>query len=221
MSSIQAHTRRNSSASPYSIATKHNHHRIHNQRLFNEELHKDIPLHHVHQQFSRRKSMSGPTLSRDNIVRRISEGESVRAGDSFTCEACGKEYKHVSSLAKHLWEHTPQWDMTKKLLMTKHQQVQMLEAASILYGMNEAEESHVTSVKRSNRLPTSPRRRREATDDTGEMKMRSISFLGHPPSAVEISRLFPGHVGGYIDVPSRSSCVVEEDELEEEEEPIT
>lgn len=34
------------------------------------------------------------------------------------------------------WEHTPEWSYTSKLLISKHQQVQLLEAASILVSMN-------------------------------------------------------------------------------------
>lgn len=34
------------------------------------------------------------------------------------------------------WEHTPQWQYTSKLLISKHQQVQLLEAASVLISMN-------------------------------------------------------------------------------------
>lgn len=34
------------------------------------------------------------------------------------------------------WEHTPEWAITSKLLISKHQQVQLLEAASVLVGMN-------------------------------------------------------------------------------------
>lgn len=82
-------------------------------------------------------SSSVPTLSREFVVRRISEGETGRLKEELKCEACGKGYKHVSSLAKHLWEHTPEWNVTKKLLISKHQQVQLLEAASILVGMND------------------------------------------------------------------------------------
>ncbi|KAK5173845.1 uncharacterized protein LTR77_002526 [Saxophila tyrrhenica] len=33
------------------------------------------------------------------------------------------------------WEHTPQWQQTSKFLISKHQQVQMLEAASVLVAM--------------------------------------------------------------------------------------
>jgi len=35
------------------------------------------------------------------------------------------------------WEHTPQWSVTSKLLISKHQQVQLLEAASVLVTMNQ------------------------------------------------------------------------------------
>ena len=33
------------------------------------------------------------------------------------------------------WEHTPEWSYTSKLLISKHQQVQLLEAASVLVAM--------------------------------------------------------------------------------------
>jgi hypothetical protein len=35
------------------------------------------------------------------------------------------------------WEHTPEWQLTSKLLISKHQQVQLLEAASVLVAMNQ------------------------------------------------------------------------------------
>ena len=34
------------------------------------------------------------------------------------------------------WEHTPEWSYTSKLLISKHQQVQLLEAAQVLVTMN-------------------------------------------------------------------------------------
>lgn len=83
-----------------------------------------------------------PQLSRKFVARRISEGETGRLKEELKCQACGKGYKHVSSLAKHLWEHTPEWNVTSKLLISKHQQVQLLEAASILASMNEDDEEH-------------------------------------------------------------------------------
>ncbi|RMZ69925.1 C2H2 finger domain [Pyrenophora seminiperda CCB06] len=75
--------------------------------------------------------------------RRASEGSrlskadaSKRSGSDLRCEKCGKGYKHSSCLTKHLWEHTPEWQYTSKLLISKHQQVQLLEAASVLVAMN-------------------------------------------------------------------------------------
>lgn len=75
--------------------------------------------------------------------RRASEGASLakfdgkRTSGELKCEKCGKFYKHRSCLAKHLWEHTPEWSYTSKLLISKHQQVQLLEAASVLVTMNQ------------------------------------------------------------------------------------
>ncbi|SAM02853.1 hypothetical protein [Absidia glauca] len=55
---------------------------------------------------------------------------------SYRCDDCGKVYKHPSCLTKHRWEHSEEWELTSKLPLTKHQQVQMLEAAAILVGMD-------------------------------------------------------------------------------------
>lgn len=81
-------------------------------------------------------------------IRRASEGSRLSKGDSkrtsgseLRCEKCGKGYKHSSCLTKHLWEHTPEWQYTSKLLISKHQQVQLLEAASVLVAMNQEGES--------------------------------------------------------------------------------
>ena len=41
-----------------------------------------------------------------------------------------------ANLAFFRWEHTPEWAFTSKLLISKHQQVQLLEAASVLVAMN-------------------------------------------------------------------------------------
>ncbi|KAG0745400.1 hypothetical protein G6F57_001911 [Rhizopus arrhizus] len=54
----------------------------------------------------------------------------------YRCNDCGKSYKHPNCLQKHRWEHSEEWELTKKLPLTKHQQVQMLEAAAILIGMD-------------------------------------------------------------------------------------
>ncbi|EWC48330.1 hypothetical protein DRE_02099 [Drechslerella stenobrocha 248] len=69
--------------------------------------------------------------------RRASDGpeDGHSAKGDLKCDHCGKGYKHSSCLTKHLWEHTPEWSYTSKLLISKHQQVQLLEAASILVSM--------------------------------------------------------------------------------------
>ncbi|CAI7617914.1 unnamed protein product [Penicillium manginii] len=74
--------------------------------------------------------------------RRASEGAQIRLDGkrnpaSIRCDRCGKGYKHGSCLSKHMWEHDPAWAITSKLLISKHQQVQLLEAATVLVGMND------------------------------------------------------------------------------------
>ena len=67
-----------------------------------------------------------------------------KKGTIFRCETCSKVrspgfptrtvlrhntqvYRHPSCLAKHRWEHSPHWRETSKFLLSKHQQVQLLE----------------------------------------------------------------------------------------------
>ncbi|OTA90686.1 hypothetical protein M434DRAFT_366164 [Hypoxylon sp. CO27-5] len=82
---------------------------------------------------------AGPQQAR---IRRASDGQPLtKEGKKsnrieLRCDKCGKGYKHSSCLTKHLWEHTPEWSLTSKLLISKHQQVQLLEAASVLVAMN-------------------------------------------------------------------------------------
>jgi hypothetical protein len=54
----------------------------------------------------------------------------------WICDHCGKVYKHPNCLSKHKWEHTDAWKETNKLSISKHQQVQLLEAASVLIGFS-------------------------------------------------------------------------------------
>lgn len=52
-----------------------------------------------------------------------------RKGMVFKCESCAKVYRHPSCLSKHRWEHSPHWASSSKLLLSKHQQVQLLEVS--------------------------------------------------------------------------------------------
>lgn len=56
------------------------------------------------------------------------------------------------------WEHTPEWTYTSKLLISKHQQVQLLQAASVLVGMNQDAMAAEDSMKpsESDQSSTSP-----------------------------------------------------------------
>ncbi|KAF3770010.1 hypothetical protein M406DRAFT_343960 [Cryphonectria parasitica EP155] len=91
--------------------------------------------------------------SQKERTRRASDGQSLaKEGRKFNrpeihCQHCGKGYKHSSCLTKHLWEHTPEWSLTSKLLISKHQQVQLLEAASVLVAMNNVPTSPPDSAR--------------------------------------------------------------------------
>ncbi|KAL1873458.1 hypothetical protein VTK73DRAFT_956 [Phialemonium thermophilum] len=83
-------------------------------------------------------------------IRRASDGQPLgkegrKNRPELRCEKCGKGYKHSSCLTKHLWEHTPEWNLTSKLLISKHQQVQLLEAASVLVAMNNSVSDSTTT----------------------------------------------------------------------------
>ena len=49
-----------------------------------------------------------------------------------SCKICGKRYKNYICLQKHAWEHHNSWPYTKRLMLNKHQSVQIMEAAHIL-----------------------------------------------------------------------------------------
>ncbi|KAF1816748.1 hypothetical protein P152DRAFT_464202 [Eremomyces bilateralis CBS 781.70] len=103
------------------------------------------------------KAASKPRIRRASEGSRLSKGEGRRSAVELRCETCGKGYKHSSCLTKHLWEHTPEWSYTSKLLISKHQQVQLLEAASVLVNMNQdgPESSHSSDSPAASSDPTS------------------------------------------------------------------
>lgn len=107
-----------------------------------------LPVHPHASALSSSAVIDGPSLSSFQAadkklkMRRASDGTHLSKKDKaasgeLKCEHCGKAYKHGSCLTKHLWEHTPEWQYTSKLLISKHQQVQLLEAASVLVAMNQ------------------------------------------------------------------------------------
>ncbi|KAJ1743696.1 hypothetical protein LPJ78_000932 [Coemansia sp. RSA 989] len=86
---------------------------------------------------SRRDSL-GQYMSSSPEPESLSSGgrsSSSPGRSACTCEVCGKRYKHRSCLHKHLWEHHDAWETCLKYNLTKHQQVQMMEAAQVLVDM--------------------------------------------------------------------------------------
>ncbi|KAF8702328.1 hypothetical protein AX14_014432 [Amanita brunnescens Koide BX004] len=76
---------------------------------------------------------SSPGLSSDAASPiPIANGKNRKRGVDHKCESCSKIYRHPSCLIKHRWEHTPHWREASKYVLSKHQQVQLLEAAAIL-----------------------------------------------------------------------------------------
>jgi DnaJ-class molecular chaperone len=106
-----------------------------------------------------------PTLRRSRRNHRSEDGEELNSDETspleemadpkrikihtttmHQCERCGKVYKHKNCLVKHGWEHHESWQMTKKWCQTKHQQVQMLEAAHVLVEMTGRRGTRVASL---------------------------------------------------------------------------
>ena len=56
-------------------------------------------------------------------------------------------YLLTDKACRDRWEHTPEWSYTSKLLISKHQQVQLLEAASVLVTMNQDPDTPPDSAK--------------------------------------------------------------------------
>ncbi|KAF2198182.1 hypothetical protein GQ43DRAFT_172251 [Delitschia confertaspora ATCC 74209] len=130
------------------------------------------------------KGNSKSRIRRASEGSRLSKGEPKRSsGSELRCEKCGKGYKHSSCLTKHLWEHTPEWQYTSKLLISKHQQVQLLEAASVLVAMNLEGEA----VKESYRSSMSPAA--SGSSDPRDDELSSTDTT--PPPQLE------DHVGSY------------------------
>lgn len=188
-------------------------------------VHQTPPTYNQSQsQQQQQLSTSVPLLSREFVVRRISEGESGRLKEELKCEACGKGYKHISSLAKHLWEHTPEWNVTKKLLISKHQQVQLLEAASILVSMNEVSPIKEQTITEDEEIKFNPKYTEDDDEDDDdedeeedssqspspylkELKNRNGSISQVPPSGFNQGASPAGKfsTGGFLDVPKGSN----------------
>ncbi len=83
-----------------------------------------------------RRDEEGRPASSEEGIEELSAparmAEPASGAPQHVCSECGKMYKHRNCLVKHAWEHHEAWPITRRLCQTKHQQVQMLEAAHIL-----------------------------------------------------------------------------------------
>lgn len=84
------------------------------------------------------------------------------------------------------WEHTPEWNLTSKLLISKHQQVQLLEAASVLVAMNGNPKDSVTTPPDSAKdFPSDPESLSPAASGYSDPIERQSSADTTPPPAGE------------------------------------
>ncbi|WVR09397.1 hypothetical protein IAU60_006464 [Kwoniella sp. DSM 27419] len=106
-----------------------------------------------------------------------------RKGMVFKCETCKKEYRHPSCLVKHRWEHSPHWKEPTALSMSKHQQVQMLEAAAILAHLDP--NANGRSLPNDKSLwPAILGGENNARGKSSPRSVRDPSLLRSPPSSV-------------------------------------
>ncbi|OZJ05039.1 hypothetical protein BZG36_02135 [Bifiguratus adelaidae] len=77
-------------------------------------------------------SVSSNSSARGQAKREMYGGKMPKYRASYSCDVCGKQYKHRNCLVKHNWEHHECWETCLRFNLSKHQQVQMMEAAQIL-----------------------------------------------------------------------------------------
>ncbi|KAA1074142.1 hypothetical protein PGT21_008693 [Puccinia graminis f. sp. tritici] len=146
-----------SSTSSSSILNHHHHHHhphhlnhhhlTHPRNLSQSPLrnHHQQRIHHRHTEAVALQNNHHPALSAtlsnsnhhnltssNNSTSNSNRREPAKTNQLFKCEKCLKVYRHPQCLVKHRWEHTEYWADASKLMLSKHQQVQMLEAAAIL-----------------------------------------------------------------------------------------
>eukprot|EP01134_Creolimax_fragrantissima_P002954 CFRG2954T1 len=85
--------------------------------------------------------MEMSTSDDDDVVEDFIDSPTGPSNISFRCDKCGKKYKQRNSLYKHQWEHSEFWEPTaRRFNMSKHQQVQAMQAAMQLMNFSTAGE---------------------------------------------------------------------------------
>ncbi|CAO3566429.1 unnamed protein product [Mortierella alpina] len=116
--------------------------------------------------------------------------------DVHKCMDCGKVYKHPNCLWKHRWLHSVYWKGATKFLLSKHQQVQLMEAAAILLGMDESREGDKDPIvsmfsKQRGAMANSVGSSVSGTSSSSSPPTSTKSLSASPPPASE--RMRQGH----------------------------
>lgn len=111
------------------------------------------------------------------------------------------------------WEHTPEWGLTSKLLISKHQQVQLLEAASVLLAMNQDAAEPVPGGSDNDDFSS----RQHSTSSDNEHAISSGDDESPPPMAQGLtvprkhySPISSGYSNSYQSVFSTTENVIDE-----------
>ena len=112
---------------------------------------------------------------------------------ALQCEICGKIYKHRNCLSKHMWEHHESWEHTKKVCQTKHQQVQLLEAAQVLAelisGVQSASMEHNKSAENFGEDDNSENEEEEDDDDGEVVDVQLFEEINSVNESVEFESM--------------------------------
>lgn len=100
------------------------------------------------------------------------------------------------------WEHTPEWSLTSKLLISKHAQVQMLEAASVLVAMTGESQADLSDT--SSQSPLASGSSEPIEDDENSSRTSTPSQEDEYQGAEPKSYRNPRRQDSYSSVFSRS-----------------
>ncbi|KAF9274624.1 hypothetical protein BGZ68_000485 [Mortierella alpina] len=138
----------------------------------------------------RSASVSGPDGSSKKQNPQPQSSVDQDHSEVHKCMDCGKVYKHPNCLWKHRWLHSVYWKGATKFLLSKHQQVQLMEAAAILLGMDESREGDKDPIvsmfsKQRGAMANSVGSSASGTSSSSSPPTSTKSLSASPPPASE------------------------------------
>ncbi|KAF9958664.1 hypothetical protein BGZ70_009118 [Mortierella alpina] len=135
-------------------------------------------------------SVSGPDGSAKKPNQQPQSSLDQDHSEVHKCMDCGKVYKHPNCLWKHRWLHSVYWKGATKFLLSKHQQVQLMEAAAILLGMDESREGDKDPIvsmfsKQRGAMANSVGSSASGTSSSSSPPTSTKSLSASPPPASE------------------------------------